>query len=222
MAKSRGPLNRVLLLCGVAAGPVFTLIWLLAGAFRETYDPLRHPISSLSIGPLGWTQVTNFLLTGTLMGAFAWGLRRVWRGQPAGTWGPILMAAIGVGLFGAGLFVTDPLNGYPVGTIALPLDYTFPGRLHRLLSALVFLGLPGACFVLARRFNRLGRKGWALYSNATGLGFIVLFVVTSLGFGQIAGLEAIAGLLQRLTLTVGWVWICLLALELLKTVDTAA
>lgn len=222
MTQARDPLDRALLLCGAAAGPVFTLVYLIAGAFRDTYDPLRHPISSLSIGPMGWTQAANFLITGVLMLGFAWGVRRVLRGQPGSTWGPVLMAAIGVGLIGAGFFVTDPLNGYPVGTIALPLEYTFAGRMHRLFSALVFLGLPGACFVLARRFGRLGRKTWALYSNATGLGFIALFVVTSLGFGQIAGLEAIAGLLQRLTLTVGWVWICLLALDLLNAVDTHA
>lgn len=218
LQSARERTQRWLSLCGMAAGPVFTLTWLIAGAFRSAYDPLRHPISSLAIGEQGWTQVASFMITGLLMAAFAVGLRRAFKGQPAGTWGPILLGLIALGLLGAGVFVTDPLNGYPVGTIALPVDYTFAGRLHRSLSALVFIGLPGACFVLARRFSRLGRRIWATYSNATGVGFLVLFVITSLGFGQVAGLQAVAGLFQRITLTVGWVWVFLLALDGFKAV----
>ncbi|MCI0727528.1 MAG: DUF998 domain-containing protein [Chloroflexi bacterium] len=50
---------KVLLVCGAIAGPLFTVAWLVEGATRANYDPLRHPISSLSIGELGWTQTVN-------------------------------------------------------------------------------------------------------------------------------------------------------------------
>jgi hypothetical protein len=141
--------TRLLLASGVIAGPFFTLAWLLESSTRSDYDPMRHPISSLSIGAHGWTQSVAFIVTGLLMIAFAIGLRRVLLARGRFVWAPRLIAAIGVGLLGAGFFVADPSNGYPLGTPALPLQYTLPGRLHRLFSALVFLGIPLASFNLA-------------------------------------------------------------------------
>lgn len=208
------PLTRALLLCGAAAGPFFTLVYLVLGATRVDYDPLRHPVSSLAIGPDGWTQSGNFFVTGALTLAFAIGLWRLLRRPGGSTWMPILIAIMGLGLIGAGAFVTDPMNGYPPGTVLLSMDYTFPGRMHRTLSALVFVALPAACFVLARYFGRTDRRGWATYSTATGFAFIALFVITSLGFGQIGGLPAVAGLLQRLTLIVGFAWMTAIAVAL--------
>jgi hypothetical protein len=212
--EGREGLTKALLACGAIAGPVFTLVWLAAGAARADYDPLRHPISSLAIGEQGWTQTASFFVTGLLVLAFAVGLRRRLSGPGGSRWGPRLIGLMAIGLLGAGLFVTDPLNGYPPGTPDFSLEYTLTGRLHRLFSAFVFLGLPGACFVFARFFNRSGRRGWALYSVVTGIAFIVLFVITSAGFAQAAGLADVAGLFQRITLTVGWAWVTALAVFL--------
>lgn len=216
------PLSRALLTCGLLAGPVFTLAWIVEGATRPTYDALRHPISSLSIGELGWTQATNFIVTGILTLAFAWGLWRRFKKPGGSLWGPLLAVLIAVGFFGAGFFVTDAMSGYPVGTPPLIAEPTATGRLHRLFSALVFIGLPGACFVFARWFARRGSRGWSTYSTFTGFAFIALFVVTSVGFAQVAGLVEIAGLFQRITLTVGWAWIFLLALHLIRNQDVGA
>lgn len=209
-------MTRALLICGALAGPLFTLAWIVEGAARADYNPLRHPISSLSIGDAGWTQSTAFLITGLLMLACAFGLRRVLGIRARSTWGPILIGAVGIGLFGAGMFVTDPMNGYPPGTPDLLLQYSLTGRLHRLFSALVFLGLPGACFVFARLFARRGERKWSLYSRVTGIVFLLLFIVTSAAFVQAPGLVNYAGLLQRITLTIGWVWLTLLPISLLK------
>jgi hypothetical protein len=52
--------TRGLLRCGQAAGPVFVVAFLLEGARREDYLPLRHPVSSLALGPRGWVQTANF------------------------------------------------------------------------------------------------------------------------------------------------------------------
>ncbi len=71
------------------------------------------------------------------------------------------------------------MNGYPPGTPNLPLQYSLPGRLHRLFSAFVFLGLPNACFVFARLFARWGERSWANYSVITGIAFVVMFIITS-------------------------------------------
>jgi len=80
----------------------------VAGATHTNYNPLRHPISSLSVGDAGWTQATTFLITGILMLALAFGLRRIPRIREGTTWGPLLIGAVGIGLFGAGIFITDP------------------------------------------------------------------------------------------------------------------
>ena len=205
--------SRALLGCGVLAGPVFTVGWIVAAATRVHYDSLRHPISSLSIGERGWIQTANFMVTGLLTLAFALGLRRLPLG--GSTWGPLLIGIIAVGLFGAGIFTTDPMNGYPLGTPNLPQEYSAPGRLHRLFSAFVFLGLPSACFVFARLFARSGMRIWANYSVVTGVTFLIMFVVSALGFGQVDGWADYAGLFQRIALTIGWAWLTLLAVYML-------
>jgi hypothetical protein len=76
--------------------------------------------------------------------------------------------------------------------------------------------LPGACFVFARFFVRRGVRNWAIYSVDTGIAFVILFIVTSAGFAQVEGLVDYAGLFQRITLTIGWAWLTLLAIYILK------
>jgi hypothetical protein len=208
--------TKQLLVCGAVAGPLFTVAWTVEGATRANYDPLQHPISSLSIGESGWTQAANFIVTSLLTLAFAVGLRRTLRARGGSTWGPLLIGAIAVGLLGAGIFVTDPLNGYPPGTANLPRQHSVPGRLHRLFSALFFLGLPLACFVFARLFAGWGDRRRAVCSAVTGSAFVLMFVVTSAGFAQVEGLVSYAGLFQRITVTIGWAWLTLLAVYMLK------
>jgi hypothetical protein len=216
MTDARAVPTRVLLVGGLLAGPLFTAAWIVEGAARAGYDPLRHPISSLSIGDLGWTQMANFVLTGALMLAFAAGVWRAVRPLGGSTWGPLLLGACGVGLLGAAAFVTDPISGYPPGTPAVARQPTVHGTLHQLFSAFLFLGLPAACIVFARRFAGWRRQGWAAYSVATAVLFVAGFALTSAGFGQSQSLVALGGLLQRVTLVVGWGWTTLLAAHLLE------
>jgi Protein of unknown function (DUF998) len=58
--------TRRLLRCGIWAGPVFTATFLAEGAARDGYRPLRHPVSSLALGPRGWIQTANFTVAGAL------------------------------------------------------------------------------------------------------------------------------------------------------------
>ena len=76
-AEGRGkPWIRRLLGCGLVAGPVFVSVFLAEGAARDGYRPLRHPVSSLALGPRAWVQAGNFVVTGTLFLAGAAGLSR--------------------------------------------------------------------------------------------------------------------------------------------------
>ncbi|MFC4591406.1 DUF998 domain-containing protein [Sphaerisporangium corydalis] len=203
--------GRALLVCGVAGPALFVIAFLVEGATRAGYDPLRHPVSSLSIGALGWTQMTNFIVTGALILAFAAGLRLRGLG-----WASVLIALVGIGLVGAGLFTCDPISGYPPGTPMTASVRTAHGILHDLFSTPVFTALPAACFVVARRFQVLGQKGWALYCLVNGVAVLAAFVLTSMGFAQNPALMPIGGLLQRLTLVIGQSWIAILALHLLR------
>ncbi|HEU5098654.1 MAG TPA: DUF998 domain-containing protein [Roseiflexaceae bacterium] len=204
---------RLLLACGIAGPLVFMMMFLIEGATRPDYSPLRHPVSSLSIGELGWMQIASFIITGALLIAFALGVRRALR--PA-TWGSLLLGLVGIGLIGSGIFVTDPLNGYPPGTALVPTARTTHGVLHDLFGIPVFLGLPITCVVFGRLFRRLGQRGWAIYSILAGVTMFVVFIPARAGFSQRAFAD-VAGLFQRLSLIVGLTWIVLLAVHVMRT-----
>ena len=219
MSTSMHSQTRLLLLCGALAGPCFTIVWFIQGLTRSGYDPMRYAISSLSVGELGWIQIANFLITGSLIFAFSVALRQILRGPSGSVWGPVLVGLVGVGLIGAGLFVSDPLNGYPPGTPLIPTQRTTHGILHDLFGVPVFLGLPIACFVFARLFARRGEHNWAWYSSLSGIGMFAVFLVARLGFRLLPtypDLAANFGLLQRLTLIIGFTWLTLLAAYMLK------
>lgn len=210
---------RLLLLCG-AIGPLFFIVvFLIEGATRANYDPMRYAISSLSVGEYAWIQIANFLITGSLILAFAIGLRRALRGPSGSVWGPLLVGLLGIGLIGSGIFVTDPLNGYPPGTPLIPIERTIHGILHDLFGIPVFLGLPITCFVFARFFTRQGERSWAWYSRLSGIAMFAEFFVARLGFRLLPtypDLAANFGLLQRITITIGFAWLTLLAVYFLK------
>jgi hypothetical protein len=94
-------ITRGLLWCGVAAGPLFLLTAFAEGATRADYHPLRHPVSSLALGPHGWMQVANFVVTGGLYLSYAVGLWRAPRTVVGTRIGTILIGAVAVGLLGA-------------------------------------------------------------------------------------------------------------------------
>jgi hypothetical protein len=210
--------TKALLVCGAIAGLLFTAVWFGEGAAHANYDPLRHPISSLSIGDHGWMQVASFIITGLLVLAFSIGLRRALR--PSGSVsGPLLMGLVGVGLVGAGVFVTDPLNGYPPGTPLIPTERTTHGILHDLFGIPFFPGLPITCFVFARLFARWSERRWAAYSACSGFAMLAMFFLARLGVRQVPGFADVAGLfgpLQRIIVIIGFAWITLLAIHTLK------
>jgi len=173
--------NKTLLACGVIAGPLFIVTVLAQELTRAGFDPKKHPLSLLSLGDLGWLQITNFVVCGLLALASAIGLRRALRGTKAGTWGPILIGVYGVGLIWGGVFVADPAFGYPVGSPdSAPEQLSWHGILHGIAPAAASLALYAACFVLARRFLADGERGWAIYSIVSA---VLSVVLTATSFG---------------------------------------
>jgi hypothetical protein len=211
-------ITRVLLWCGVAAGPLFIALFLLEGASAADYNALRHPVSSLALTPSGWLQVANFLAGGTLYLAFTAGLWRTPRAAVETRVGVMLIAAAAVGLIGSGVFITDPVSGYPPGTPTAPDAYTTSGALHDLFAVPTFLGIPAAATIFGYRFLRRGTYGWALYSVASAVGMLVALGLTNAAFGQVPALVDFGGLLQRLTIGIGFAWLTALALRALAAI----
>jgi len=203
-----------LLWLGTLCAPLFAIVFLIEGFTRAQYNWMRHPISSLSIGPLGWIQVANFVITGTVVALIGIGLRLAFAPHSRGSlFGPIFLVVAGVGLVGAGVFVSDPVFGFPPDKPLVLAQFTPRGHLHDLFSMLWFVGLPAACFVLAVRFFAIGEPGWAVYSFLSGLGMIVFFVLASMGFLQRPGFVDLAGIYQRLSATTGLSWASLIAIH---------
>src|SRR5579859_2656292 len=75
----RRQLTRALLAGSLLAGPVYILVGALQIAIRPGFDITRHDLSLLSNGPLGWIQITNFIVSGVLVIAGALGVRRALR-----------------------------------------------------------------------------------------------------------------------------------------------
>ncbi|MDE3723123.1 DUF998 domain-containing protein [Nocardiopsis sp. N85] len=208
--------NRALLWCGVAAGPLFLAVATLAGALRPGYSPMRHPVDSLVLTGAGGVQVTNFLITGALLTAFAVGawreLNRTGRAGPT----PWSLGLSGIGLIGSGLFRADPVGGYPVGSPEGSV-HTVSGILHDTASTLFFFGLPLACVLFALRALGDRRPVVAGYSVLTAIVFFACFLWADAGFRQNPELLFVGGLYQRTALLVGFVWIAVLALLLLRS-----
>ena len=208
--------TKSLLLCGTIACPLFIIIVLTEGAIRLNYSSLLYPLSSLSIGDNGWTQISNFIFTGILLVSFSFGLKHVCNHEKKKFRGPLLIRLVGIGLIGAGIFVTDPIFGYPPDKPLVLRQFTFHGHLHDGFSMLVFICLPWACFAFRKYFITKDKKLWANYSVISGYAMITTFIITSLGFKQLSGFVNYAGLFQRLCITLGWTWITLLSLHLVK------
>lgn len=193
------------LLTGGVIGPVlFFVVLLVEGWTRADYDPVRQFGSLLSLGDEGWQQIANFLISGALIICGAVGIRRVMHDGPGSRWGPILIGLAGVGLMVAGVFVTDPALGYPPGAPAgIPRESSWHGAIHDSSALLIFVGLPAAAFVMARRFQSEG-GWWTTYCWLTGIGTLVFF-------GLMFVLPDVTGLVQRVAIVIPFAWVALLS-----------
>lgn len=189
-------------------GPVlFWLVVTLAGFVEPGYDARRHTISELARGAHGWIQSANFVTVGLLTAAFAAGLRRLLRSGRTATFGPLLVAVVGLGLITSGLFPTDPVN-YPVRG---PVSPTATGAIHDLAFVAIIAAVTASCFVFARRFRQEPNwRGYGVYSTVTG----ALVPVLSVGF-VVSGSDASAnvGAFQRVLVAAIFLWIEVIALR---------
>ena len=208
--------TRRLLRCGGAAGPAFIAVFLLEGAVRDGYRPLRHPVSSLALGPRGWIQAGNFAVAGALFLAGAAGLARAGNPAAGSRAAPALIGAAGAGLIGSAVFTTDPVSGYPPGTPDALIRPSRAGTAHNLAAVPVFFGLPAAALACGWRAWRAGERGFGLYSAGTAVTMVATMALAGAGFGQSPRLVNLGGLLQRASIITGFTWLSAVSARALR------
>jgi hypothetical protein len=205
-------LTRILLLCGAIAGPLFILTVLIQDYTVPAFNPRLQPLSLLSLGEWGWVQMVNFVLAGVLNLLYAGGLWRRLHPGRAGTWGPLLIGAYGLGLIAVGVFRTDPANGFPPGVLA-PTHPSWHGVIHALGGLFIFVVLAAALAVFVRFFLARKERWWAFYCMASAVLILLFF------FGGINTTALMARFLRLATL-VGWMAASVIAIKLLCAPDT--
>lgn len=198
-AGARTQTTRLLLGCGVLAGPLYLVTGFAQAFTREGFDPTRHPFSFLSLGEGGWLQIANFVLTGLLFLAAAVGAHRT---GAVGRWAPVLIGVFAVGMVGGGVFVADPAFGFPAGAPeGQAAALSWHGVLHGVAFFVAFPALVASFFVLARKLT----GPWARASVVAGVLSLAPMPFLGTGFGTV---------LLYGGAVVGWLWASALAAKL--------
>ena len=175
------------------APPAFFAIMLLLGAVTPGYDAISRMGSELSLAPLGWIMIANFLGLGLTELAFGLALFRAVGPAFSGRLGAATVTLVGAAFLDAGVFVTDPA-GAPITT---------HGVLHVLAAVvLFFIAFPIGGLAMAWRYRRQGR--YAAYSALSAVATPLLLVATFLSGG-------VEGLMERVVIGVGLAWLTVLA-----------
>lgn len=182
----------------------------MQGLLRQGYSSLRYPISSLAIGKNGAVQIFTFIFTGLLILLFAIAVQKILNKKSI----TVLLGLVGIGLIGSGIFITDPVFGYPENLPFKRTVFTLHGKLHTLFSLLVFINIPIICFIMTTYYNVRREFTWKYYSQLTGISMLLLFLATGFAFNQVLGMGSVAGLIQRLCVITGFVWIILFSFYL--------
>lgn len=204
------------LVCGVVGPALFITVFLIEGLIRQGYNPLRHYVSSLSLGKRGWIQISNFIICGVSMIFFSIAVwKKIAFGIEVGIVA-ILLFIFGLGLVVSGVFTTDPTLGYPIGTTN-PWPHTLASRhgtIHNRASLIVFSSLPIATFIMAEYFfTEEDKIGWCIYSVVTGIFILFFFFAADIlaeRDAQRTLTNAPVGLFQRISIIIGWSWIVFL------------
>jgi hypothetical protein len=207
---SKAEQTKLLLTGSVLAGPIYIIVGIAQILTREGFDITRHPLSFMSLGDLGWIQITNFIVTGLLVLAGAIGMRRLAQADKRLRRGALLLGIYGLGVVGGGLFVTDPALGFPPGTPnTYPQTMSWHGLLHFIFGQIGFLALIVASFVYARYFAANGLRGWTMFSVLTGALFLFAIIATIATAGGDGAAWALLALYAAVALA--WIWLSALS-----------
>lgn len=171
---------------GVAGPAAFITAWAVLGTSRPRYSPVHDPISRLAAvdAPTRWPMTAGLLAFGLGVGLYATELRRV-AGVPAS-----LAAAT--------------TAGAAAGLAALPLESTLGGAPHAACAGVAYASLAAVPVLGGRMLARRGQHAAAALSVAAGVASGVALLASATAPNG-------TGLLQRVGLTIGDVWIMISA-----------
>lgn len=169
-----------LLTGGMLAGPFYLVVFAAQALTREGFDITRHAGSLLTNGQAGWIQTVNFAVTGLLIIVASAGMRRT---AAIGKWAPWLLGVFGASFVVAGIFTPDPAFGFPPGAPDVQGSISWHGLVHFAAGGIGFPCFVACCLIVARRFARDRRPGWAWFSAVTGVLFLAAFAGISSGSG---------------------------------------
>jgi hypothetical protein len=215
-------LIRIRIGCGVVAGPLFVASFTAIGSRRGAYDWRRHAVSSLAAGRGGWSQRANFMLAGALYCIAAGGVARSPKPAVGPVAIPMLIFGAGAGLIGSGLFVTDPVAGFPPSSDGQqPNTPTRGGSLHNLCAIPIFLGIPAAAMIAAAS-SAAGREyRWGAYSAASAIAMMSTSMLFGAGFSGTPSLARWGGAWQRISIAIGCGWLSALSARALISTRVA-
>ncbi len=164
-------------LAGALGAVVFVTVFTIEGWLRPEYDWRSMFVSELSLGPRGFIQILNFFFFGASQLLFARGIAAEFPGGKASRAGPILLAAVGMGMLFGGAFVMDPI-GTPMA------NWSWHGWLHGLpFGPAISYGWPVSCFIFWRRFREDPRwRPLATFTLTAGVLAALLWVAFRLRF----------------------------------------
>lgn len=188
------------LLLGAIAPYVFIVVFVAIGGRRAGYNPRRHYVSLLALGPGGWMQRANFVACGLSMIAFATALS----GALA-----VTVGIFGGGLIASGIYSADPALGYPPNTPQWGRP-TPRGLVHNLAGLIVFVSVIAIAIIGGLR----GEGTFRIYSFAVAAVVAFSFVT----FARLAERAAQhpsedvpVGRWQRIAIAIGWTYLATLA-----------
>lgn len=180
--------QRLLAAGGVVGPAAFAAGWVVLGATTSGYSPVNDAISELAAmpGATGRAMAAAFVVYGAGVSLYGVALRRALPG-------PAWMAGAVAGLA-------------TVGAAAFPLGSDDPA--HAVFAGIGYAGLAALPILAAAPLAASGRTAEARLSVATGVLSTALLLASLVGPAH--------GLLQRVGLTAGHLWIAASAVALLR------
>ena len=200
--------------CGIAAGPLFLTLVVAQASLREEFDPSRHSVSLLSLGPWGWIQIGSFIGCGLMTLAASLAIRRLFGDL---TFGPLFIVLGGLAILAMGLFPADPVSGFPPSQDQPSSDSaSLHGKLNTMAGFVAVPAIAVAFLAVASSFAKIGRPNIARGCRVCGVLGIVL--------GPGATRVALASPLAWLPWLISWGWlvvVCWVGMSILLTKRSA-
>jgi hypothetical membrane protein len=184
--------GRLLAAAGVVGPCVFIADWAILGARAKNYSPVSDAISELARmhAPTRPAMTAGFLVFGAALPTYAIALRDA---LPGHAWK--FAAANGVATLGVATF-----------SLGTPTS----GDIHGVFAGLAYASLAATPIAASAALRRAGHDKLARTSISTGI------VIGAALLASVVGPTHVHGLLQRIGLTIGDVWIIASAVAMMR------